>query len=233
MSLDTSRIHAILFDIDGTLSDSDDHMVSRLEKIIRFPLFFLNPTRQHALARWLVMAMESPGNFIYNQADRFDLDSLFIRILNQRSRSRKEKKKEHWIIPGIKDMLHALSLHYPLGVVSARDEASSLAFIHQFGLKEFFSVIVSSQTCRYTKPFPDPLIYAADQLGVAPQNCLMVGDTTVDMRAAMLAGMQALGVLCGFGRQAELERAGAHLILPSTADLLHLPGILPEQPKKE
>jgi len=55
----------------------------------------------------------------------------------------------------------------------------------------------------------------------------MVGDTTVDMRAARLAGMQALGVLCGFGREKELRRAGAHLILPTVADLLTLPGLLP------
>ena len=50
----------------------------------------------------------------------------------------------------------------------------------------------------------------------------MVGDTTVDMRAAKLAGMQALGVLCGFGREKELIRAGADSILPSTADLYKL-----------
>lgn len=227
MSLDISRIQAILFDIDGTLSDSDDHMVSRLEKALCYPLFFLKPHRRHALARWTVMAMETPGNFIYNQADRFDLDSLFIKILNQRSQLHKEKKKSYRIIPGVSHMLAQLARFYPMGVVSARDEVSSLAFIHQFSLEDHFKVVVSSQTCRYTKPFPDPLLYAAEKLGVAPENCLMVGDTPVDMRAATLANMQALGVLCGFGRKAELERAGAHIILPSTADLLNLPGILP------
>ena len=47
----------------------------------------------------------------------------------------------------------------------------------------------------------------------------MVGDTTVDMRAARAAGTQGIGVLCGFGEEAELRRAGADFILPSTADL--------------
>lgn len=227
MSLDTHSIQAILFDIDGTLSDSDDRMVTKLEKSISRLLFFLKPARQHALARWLVMAIESPGNFIYNQADRFDLDSLFLKILNRRSLTRKDRPKEYWIIPGVSQMLKKLSAHYLLGVVSARDEASSLAFIRQFKLEGFFNVIVTAQSCRYTKPFPDPLMYAAKKLGVEPTNCLMVGDTTVDMRAAKLAGMQALGVLCGFGKRAELQRSGAHLILPSTTDLLQVPGILP------
>ena len=105
---------------------------------------------------------------------------------------------------------------------SARDEHSSLAFIHQFQLEPYFRVIVTSQTCEHTKPFPDPLLYAAREMRVAPEHCLMVGDTTVDMRAARLAGMQALGVLCGFGTQRELLRAGAHEILDSTAQVLDL-----------
>ena len=113
-----------------------------------------------------------------------------------------------------------LSGTYALGVVSARDERSSMAFINQFELGQYFGVVVTSQTCRYTKPFPHPLIFAADQLGIQPQNCLMVGDTTVDMKAAKLAGMQAVGVLCGFGREKELRRAGADMILPAAADLL-------------
>ena len=227
MALDISRIRAILFDIDGTLSDSDDHLVARVERLLTCPLFFLSTEHRHAAARWLVMALESPGNFIYSQADRFDLDSLFIQMLNRRSRSRPDKPREYWIISGAREMLAALAPHFPLGVVSARGERSSLAFLDQFTLRGFFRVVVTSQTCRYTKPFPDPLLYAAERLGVDPRECLMVGDTTVDMRAARLAGMQALGVLCGFGREKELRRAGAHLILPTVTELLSLPGLLP------
>jgi len=47
----------------------------------------------------------------------------------------------------------------------------------------------------------------------------MIGDTTVDVRAAKSAGAQTVGVLCGFGNEGELRRIGADLILPSTADV--------------
>jgi phosphoglycolate phosphatase-like HAD superfamily hydrolase len=47
----------------------------------------------------------------------------------------------------------------------------------------------------------------------------MVGDTTVDIRAGKAAGAQTIGVLCVFGARRELERAGAELIVSSTADL--------------
>lgn len=216
------KVKAILFDIDGTLSDTDDQMVVKVERCLKPVLFFLSTESQHKLARWLVMSAESPGNFIYNLADRFDLDSLFIKLLNQRSRKKKHTIKKFWIIPGTEEMLKYLAQKIPLGVVSARDEASSLAFINQFKLGHYFQTIVTSQTCRRTKPFPDPLLCAAGQLGVEPEYCLMVGDTTVDMRAAKLAGMQALGVLCGFGTLRELVRAGATQIINSPAEVLYL-----------
>ena len=219
MGIQIEKIQAVLFDIDGTLSDSDDLMVQKVERLLKPFTYFISTEKRHAAARWLVMTAESPGNFIYNLADRFDLDSLFIRTLNKLSMKKKHRIKQQWIIPGTKALLAQLSGTYLLGVVSARDRASTMAFINHFEIENYFLVIVTSQTCRHTKPFPDPLIFAADKLGIEPHNCLMVGDTTVDMRAAKLAGMQAVGVLCGFGRENELMRAGADVILPTPTDL--------------
>ena len=59
-------------------------------------------------------------------------------------------------------------------------------------------------------------------MGVQPDECLMIGDTTVDIRAAQAAGAQSVGVLCGFGTEAELQRAGADLIIDSTASLANI-----------
>lgn len=222
MGIQTERVSAILFDIDGTLSNSDDLMVQKLERFLKPIYLFSTIEKRHSAARWLVMAVESPGNYLYNLADLFDLDSLFISMINNRSKKRKHQVKKYWIIPGVKDLLADLSGKFSMGVVSARDDKSVMAFIRQFELEKYFSVIVTSQTCCYTKPFPDPLLFAAKKIGVEPQACLMVGDTTVDMKAAKLAGMQAVGVLCGFGREKELKRAGADVILPATTDLLQI-----------
>lgn len=222
MQLKLEKIQAVIFDIDGTLSDLDDQMVMKVERFLSSFRFLLSESERRTLARWLVMTMESPGNFLYNLADRFSLDSYLIKKLDQLSQRHKQRSKQFRIIPGVESMLRKVAARLPLAVVSARDETSSLAFIHQFHLEPYFQVIVTSQTCLHTKPFPDPLLYAAQRLNVAPESCLMVGDTTVDMRAARLAGMQALGVLCGFGTQRELLRAGAHDLLNSTAEILDL-----------
>lgn len=219
MSIHIEKIKAILFDIDGTLSDTDDRMVHQVARFVT--PFFPDVNRKKAFARWLVMAVESPGNYLYNLADRLSLDSAMIRVMQNMTKNRQHHPKKYWLIPGVEEMLQGLA-RYPMGIVSARDAQTTMAFLRQFDLERFFDVIVTSQTCRYTKPFPDPLLNAAEELKIPPENCLMVGDTTVDMKAAQLAGMQAAGVLCGFGREEELLRAGANVILPATDALLQL-----------
>jgi HAD superfamily hydrolase (TIGR01509 family) len=220
MVLVPKKIQAVLFDIDGTLSDTDDQMIQQVDRaLMPFHLFFKRG-QQKAFARWLVMAAESPGNFLYSLGDRLNLDSLFIRILDWRNCNHRYKPKKFWLMPGVDRLLNSLAAKLPLGVVSGRDECSCMAFINQFDFSRLFSVVVTSQTVRHTKPFPEPMLYAAEKLNISPENCLMVGDTSVDIRAAKLAGMQSVGVLCGFGSENELRRAGPDLILKSTADLL-------------
>ncbi len=84
---------------------------------------------------------------------------------------------------------------------------------------KYFDVVVSVLSARHTKPYPDPILLAAKKMGVAPEACLMIGDTTVDVRAGKAAGSQTVSVLCGFGEEDELRRRNPDLVLPSTADL--------------
>jgi phosphoglycolate phosphatase-like HAD superfamily hydrolase len=120
---------------------------------------------------------------------------------------------------GVQEMLLRLSSRYPLAVITTRGEHATRCFLDEHGLEPYFQVVVTGLTCRHTKPFPDPLLYAAEKIGVPPGSCLMVGDTSVDIAIGRAAGAQTAGVLCGFGEEAELRRKGADLILPCTADL--------------
>lgn len=216
MTLDTARIAAILFDVDGTLSDTDNRWVQRVNRPLQ--LFRgLFPYRQTLpAARWLVMAMETPGNWAFELLDRMHLDDEARRLASSLARRGLGRQWEHLLIPGVDKMLAELKQRYPLAIVSARGDRATRHFLEQYGLESHFGAVATALTCRYTKPFPDPVLWAARQLGVPPERCLMVGDTTVDIRAGKAAGAQTVGVLCGFGREGELRRAGADLILEST-----------------
>ncbi len=223
--IDSARVRGILFDVDGTLSDTDDVMVDRMIKLLA-PISWMWPKRDaRKFARWVVMASETPANFIYGVADRLGVDAHLAEFYNWWVRRRGDRKRKHnqfKIISGVQEMLETLAADYPMAVVSARDADSTHRFLEKFDLLTYFECVVTSQTCEHTKPFPDPVLYAAEQLNLEPQACLMVGDTIVDVRAGRSAGAQTIAVLCGFGSQKELSRAGADLILEQTPEVVQV-----------
>ena len=218
MTLDIPRIKALCFDVDGTLSDTDD-LYAR--KIAGFLPRFLFRDPVHT-ARRLVMWIESPGNALLGYADTLGIDDEMTAFIDWMNRHRKSPLKKFMLVPGVDEMLGYMKGRYPMAVVSARDEISTMRFLTQFDLCKYFDVIVTGLSAPHTKPYPDPILLAAQKMGVQPQECLMIGDTTVDIRAGKSAGAQALGVLCGFGEADELRQLGADLILESTSDLTEL-----------
>lgn len=215
MSLDLQRIHALCFDVDGTLSDTDDVYTRKVTRFL--PTFlFRDPERA---ARRFVMWVESPGNALIGLPDIIGLDDEMLRLWEWLNRHRPRPMKHFMMVPGVKEMLEQLNGKYPMAVVSARDDKSTREFLHQFELTGYFQEIVTAITAEHTKPYADPILYAAEKMNVVPENCLMIGDTTVDIRAGKAAGAQTVGVLCGFGERAELERWKTDLILESTAEL--------------
>jgi HAD superfamily hydrolase (TIGR01509 family) len=226
MPLDLSRIHALCFDIDGTLRDTDDQLVLQLAKLLR-PVRFLFPQHDtQVYARRFVMTLDEPGNFLKGLSDTWGLDGPLARLGDRFGKPCDQPKtRPPLIVPGVAEMLAALSQRYPLAVVSTRGQRSTQIFLDCHNLTSLFQVIVTGQTTEHTKPYPDPILFAAERMSVPAEHCLMIGDTTVDIRAGRAAGAQTVGVLCGFGQAAELARAGADLILPTTAALTgHLLG---------
>jgi N-acetyl-D-muramate 6-phosphate phosphatase len=218
MSLDLTRIKALCFDVDGTLSDTDDLYTQTISRF--FPRYFVKDPNYSA--RRFVMWVEAPGNALLGLADTLGIDDEMIAILNWSYRRRKHPNKKYLLIPGVSEMLAQLHGRYPMAVVSARDEHSTLAFLEQFDLVKYFDAIVTGLSTRYTKPYPDPILLAAKMMNVAPEECLMIGDTTVDIRAGRSAGAQTVGVLCGFGEEYELRKMGADEILEDTTKLLKI-----------
>jgi HAD superfamily hydrolase (TIGR01549 family) len=222
MPLQLSRIHAICFDVDGTISDTDDVYVQKMERILHpFRVFFPHQD-VHRAARRLVMWLEAPGNFLMGFSDTLGIDDEIAAVMEWLNRHWPRPMKQFLLVSGVKEMLQSLSRVYPLAIVSGRDAESTRSFLDKFELSPLFQIVVTAQTTEHTKPYPDPIIYAARAMNVSPEACLMVGDTIVDIRAGRIAGAQTVGVSCGFGEQDELRRQGADLILPSTAELARL-----------
>lgn len=220
MPLDLTRIRALCFDLDGTLSDTDDQFVLQLAGWLKPGQRIFRRGDPQDLARRIVMATEGYGAILYGLPDRLGVDAHLARLGEYLGRRARRPLPSFLLIPGVAEMLACLAERYPLSVVSARGRIGAQTFLNQYGLAPHFRCVVTAQTCRYTKPYPHPVRWAAREMNVPPENCVMIGDTVIDIRAGKAAGAQTVGVLCGFGEEAELRRAGADLIVNSTPDLV-------------
>jgi len=218
MRLTPDAFDAILFDLDGTLIDTDDVAAVRLAERLR-PL--LGPARAPRAARWLLMQAETPGNALITALDLVGLDRPLMAFTDRLRRRRGlYPAHEFHLIPGVEEMLARLDGRYPLAIVTTRSRYHIERFLAQFPhIAARVAAACGLQDTWRLKPHPSPVRLAAQRLNLPPERCLMVGDTTMDVRAARRAGAWAIGVLCGFGQRRELERAGAHAVLDSTAHL--------------
>ncbi len=103
-----------------------------------------------------------------------------------------------------------------LALAVVTNDAEGPALEQLDGHAHHFAFIAGCDSGHGAKPDPDPLLAAARALGHAAEDCIMVGDSLHDIRAAHAAGMRALGVLTG----PATELPGAEAVLP---DIGHLP----------
>ena len=218
MNAELAEIRAILFDLDGTLLDTDDTAVEGLARCLRPVL----GDRADRIARWILMKAETPGNWFVLILDKLGVDEQMLSLTDRLRKRRGVKPASQFrLIPGVQEMIIDLRDRYQLGLVTTRGRYHIDKFLDSYPeIGESFEVTCGRQDTGRLKPHPEPVIFSAGRLGVPVQHCLMIGDTTVDVKSARRAGALSAGVLCGFGEREELERAGAHIILPTTADLI-------------
>jgi HAD superfamily hydrolase (TIGR01509 family) len=128
------------------------------------------------------------------------------------------------LLPGAAVMLEeAGRAGLNLAIVSANAESAIRATLGRLGVLERFTVIVGREPRRPPKPEPDMHQEALRVLDCAPAAALGIGDSTNDVRAALAAGMLAVGVAGGESSPEDLLAAGAAFVL---ADLTSAPTLL-------
>jgi HAD superfamily hydrolase (TIGR01549 family) len=211
-------VRAVLLDLDGTLIETDDVAVAAVAARLRFLGRLATEEQRLHRARRLLMGSEELVNGLMTFLDRLGLDSLPFRLNDALHHWRGIRKPEDFVaVAGSPETLKALAEHYRLAVVTSRSRREADAFLTQYGLSDFFHAVVTRDNVRRLKPHPMPVRTAAEKLGVLPEQCVMVGDTGVDVRSAKAAGALVIAVLCGFGEMDDFD--DADLVIDSTAQL--------------
>lgn len=212
-------VSVVLFDLDGTLIETDDHLVDGATRRLAFLERLLPEEKRKHVFRRILMFSEVFVNGLVTFLDWLHLDGLLFRWGGRLQSFGGMRPRGQFVpVAGTPDVLRVLARRYRLGIVTSRSAQDAAAYLTQFGLTRHISIVVTRNDTRRLKPHPAPIRLAAERLGVPAAQCVMVGDTNVDVRAAKMAGALAVGVLCGFGERDDFKEAD--LVLDSTEQVV-------------
>ena len=191
-----------LFDLDGTLQDSAPDMVATANRMLaargRGPVDAAM-LRQHVSkgARAMVAAT-------FPELDEAGRDALVPEFLEV---YRQELGRHATLFDGIARMLQALEADgVRWGIVTNKAEYLARDVVAGLDWRQRCAVLVGGDTCAEKKPHPLPLLEAVRALGVAPGDCVYVGDDERDVVAARAAGMPSIAVTWGYRLEGEDPR---------------------------
>lgn len=207
------EVKAVLFDLDGTLTDSAlDLSISvnyMLEKLGFEP---------------------QPLENIYRYIGR-GVRNMLAQALGQDRATELEKgmdifRQHYWehcldntsLYPGARDAIEQLN-GFKKAVVTNKTRMFAVKVLEGLNVAHYFDIILGGDDYPALKPSPTPIIIACEKINESAENSLMVGDSIPDMQCAVSAGAMACGVTYGLGTRVELLNNGAQWLINSLLDL--------------
>src|SRR4029450_5545841 len=207
------RYPTVLFDLDGTLIDSGEIILSSFRHATQTVLEREIPDEGLAAA-------VGPPN-IYDQSRAFDEEHVdeLVRVYREHN----EPLHDDLVaFEGVERVLERLkSEGRQLGIVTAkRRKTVDLAFAI-LPLERYFDTVVTSEQTAHPKPHPEPVLTAPDRRGSSPGEAAFVGDSPFDMGAGKAAGVFTVAVSWGKIHPVErLRETGADTVVDSPEELL-------------
>jgi len=208
-------IEAVLFDIDGTLVDSNEQHVNAWAFAFR--------EEGHPQERDDIRAQIGKGGDLLVPELLPDGDET---IRERISKRHGDHFKDAYLdnvraFEGAAELIervHASGRKVVLASSAKRDELEH--YVDLLDVKPFIAASTSIDDVEKSKPEPDIFGAALQKVGVQPLNALVVGDTIYDVDAALRAGIAVVGVTSGPFDERQLKEAGAIAVFPNVASIL-------------
>lgn len=210
----------MLFDLDGTLLDTVELIVQSYQHTFRECLNHEVP-REEILRN---LGLTLPAHLALYVSDPSRVEEMVgvYRAFNLANHDRLAR-----LFPGVAETLAELARSgVPMAVVSSKAKATVLRGLALFDLTSRFKVVVGLEDCERHKPHPEPVLLAADRLGIAADRLLMIGDSPADIEAGRAAGSRTVAVAWSRLPWPDLLASHPDLVLQRMEDLLALPRLI-------
>lgn len=202
----------VIFDCDGTIVDSQAGIVLSMEHAFK-SLHMTPPTRAATLS---VVGLSLPEAFsvLAPEAEYETRRELAEKYKNAFRELDHDPSDSERLFPDCKQIIADLAARddLMLGIATGKSRRGVDRLIANEGWEGVFATIQTADD-HPSKPHPSMIHRAMMETGIDALNTIMVGDTTYDIEMARAAMVGAIGVTWGYHHRAELEEAGAHIII--------------------
>jgi phosphoglycolate phosphatase len=207
----------ILFDVDGTLMDSQHMIYAAMDMAWRGQGLTCPPPE--AVRAIIGLSLSNAMQTLAGANDH-PIDALVTGYKEAFSTMRQAGAWNAPLYPGARAAIERLRLRDDcvLGVATGKSRRGVAAMVETHGLEGVFATVQTADTAP-SKPDPGMVLDAMRETGIAAENTVVIGDTVFDMGMAKNAGASAIGVSWGYHAVADLHDAGARMVIDEFAAL--------------
>ncbi|GEK59029.1 pyrophosphatase PpaX [Marinococcus halophilus] len=213
-----TRWNTLLFDLDGTLIDTNDLIISSYEHVLTY--YAPDQYSRDDIISWIGVPLAD--NFSSISSNPSQVEQMIDTYQSHNLANHETLVREY---DGVYDTIKTLHERgFSLGIVTTKRKEAAVKGAEMLGLLPFFSTFVTVDDVTNPKPHPEPLQIAMTQLNARPEETIMVGDSQFDILAGKNAGVRTAGVAWTIKGASFLKNYEPDWMLAKMSDLLDIVG---------
>ncbi len=192
----------ILFDLDGTLIDSTDAIVSTFYHSFKELNFDFKGNDED-----IKSLIGYPLDIMYKELG-VDESKVWDFVDSYKNRYRIISKEKTTLLENAYEAVKLASQFARVSVVTTKTRAYTMPLLEHFNIAQFFEIVTGRENVQNPKPHPEPILTTLEQMNYDKKlhDVWMIGDTKLDLIAANDANINSIGLLCGYGEEEELRK---------------------------
>ena len=192
----------ILFDLDGTLIDSTDAIVSTFMHSFKEMDYDFKGNEED-----IKSFIGYPLDIMYSNLG-IEETHVWDFVASYKNRYRKISKQKTTLLPNALEAVILASEIARVSVVTTKTRLYTMPLLKHFQMHKHFEIVTGRENVENPKPHPEPILITLEQMNYDKNHhkVWMIGDTKLDLIAANNANIDSIAVLCGYGKEEELKK---------------------------